>query len=354
MATASPRHSTSAPRARSGFDALTYRGQQHRLRRLAEVALAAYGLAEARYRLVKYEDNAVYQVTGVRGERFVLRLTVTDDESQTALLSWLHWLLALRRDTALVVPEPIPAADGALVIPISVAGLPSARCCLLRWVPGQGLGRLRTHTAFALAGEAAARLHWHASRWTPSPGFTRPRYDLNWLFGPTATLHAPRDIAALDRRGQEVVAMAAQRIRTAVAALGTGADTFGLLHADLNLDNFLYHDARIGIIDFADSGWGYYLYDLATTLCSLRHTVRDRRQEARLRASYLTGYERVRPLPSRYTALLPAFMALRELVIMTFILESGNLKVQGWGATRIAEAVHNLQVYLRNQPPDTS
>ena len=248
-----------------GFHTLTYRSQQRRLRRVAATALAAYGLAGAPLRLVKYEDNAVYRVIGPGTERFALRVSLAPDSGPAQLVSELRWLLALRRETSLLVPEPVPRLDGQLVHIDTTGCAAEARCSLFRWVPGREVIHDPTPTALALAGEATARLHQHSRLWRPPPGFVRPRWDFDAIFGPASVLARPRHVVGLDDRAQAIIARAIEQVRHAVAALVTDAETFGLLHADLNLANFVVRqDARIGIIDFDDCGWGYYLYDLAT------------------------------------------------------------------------------------------
>jgi Ser/Thr protein kinase RdoA (MazF antagonist) len=329
------------------YQTLSARGQQRRLRRVARTILAAYALVDAQVTLLKYEDTAVYRVTDPARGRFVLRLTLGGPDGPDALHSELIWLQVLGRDPDLHVPEPIPTRDGRLITSFALDGVPEAYACVLRWLPGSALIRAPSPALLGQVGRMAAHLHQHAQQWTPPPGFTRPRWDLDWLLGPQAVLVAATPGGLLDRRGRDVVAAAGVRIQTEVAALGTDWETFGLLHADLNLGNFVVQEAALGLIDFDDCGWGYYLYDLATTLCSLRHVVRDVRRAGVLRAAYLAGYDRVRSLPSRAETLLPTFMAMRELVIMTFILESSNANVQAWAAGRVAEAVARLEAYLQ-------
>ncbi len=329
------------------FETLSARGQQRRLRRLARTILAAYALGDAQVTLLKYEDTAVYRVTDPGRGRFVLRLTVGGLDGPDALRSELIWLQALGRDTDLHVPAPVPTRAGELITSYTLDGGPEAHACLLHWVPGSALIRAPSPALLGHAGGLAAHLHRHAQQWAPPPGFTRPCWDLDWLLGPQAVLVAATLGGLLHRRGRDVVAAAGVRIQTEVAALGTDWETFGLLHADLNLGNVVVQEAALGLIDFDDCGWGYYLYDLATTLCSLRHVVRDARRTAVLRVAYLAGYDRVHRLPSRAETLLPTFMAMRELVIMTFILESNNATVQAWAASRVAEAVARLEAYLQ-------
>ena len=91
---------------------------------------------------------------------------------------------ALRRETGLVVPEPVVARDGSLVQTVAVDGMPEARhCVLFRWVEGHFLRARPTWRPLRQAGAFLARLHEHAERFIPPKGFTRPRRDAPALLG---------------------------------------------------------------------------------------------------------------------------------------------------------------------------
>lgn len=84
-----------------------------------------------------------------------------------------------------------------------------------------------------------ARLHNHASQWHIPPGFVRIRWGWETFFGDTmgyGGINAadvwdlvPRDL----RRSFDRVAARMERMMT---QLGDGAETVGLIHADLHLD----------------------------------------------------------------------------------------------------------------------
>lgn len=171
--------------------ALTYRNQQRRLRQVAQTALTSYGLADARLVLVKYEDSAVYRVTDTKDNQYALRMMVTADAENPELLSQMLWLTGLRHDTELLVPEPIPALNGALVLSLLVTGVTRAQCCLLRWVPGRPIIKDPNPEKLVLAGTIAAQLQEHARHWTPPPDFVRPHWDLDWLLSSSSVLSAP-------------------------------------------------------------------------------------------------------------------------------------------------------------------
>jgi len=99
--------------------------------------------------------------------------------------------------------------------------------------------------------------------------------------------------------------------------LGTGPDVYGLIHADLHQENYLFHRGHVRAIDFDDCGLGHFVYDLAATLSELR----GRPDYAVLRAGLLRGYRAVRPLRAEHERYLEVFYGLRLLQLTLWFLE---------------------------------
>ena len=127
-----------------------------------DIALERFGLRGARARRLRQGFVRIFRVTcPVRGE-FCLRmydLLPPAAEEATELLeapppgrpspeqlrAQLQWLSALSRETALPVPEPVPAPDGALAPFVHFGGRPTrigrvggcgCACCCAGWRAG--------------------------------------------------------------------------------------------------------------------------------------------------------------------------------------------------------------------------
>lgn len=328
------------------FEALTHRGQAHRLRHLAVAALRNYPIHPARIGLLQYEDNAVYRIATGTGERFVLRIGAAEGHGMAEQRAEVLWLAALGRDTDLVVPAPVPTARGAALTVVEGAGVPVPRpCALFRWVPGRPLAGTVQPQVVARIGAVTAQLHQHAERFVPPPGFVRPSWGWDRLFGASSALGR----ASLPTRERDIVIATGARVREELDALGTGKQVWGLTHADLHRGNVLIDHGRVGVIDFDDCGWGYYLLDVATFLSSLRRVVGDTPTYAAWRTAYVAGYAGVRVLPARLDAHLRTFAVLRDMVIVNFVLGSTNAQVQHWGPARVAGIMHDLEGYLAGE-----
>jgi Ser/Thr protein kinase RdoA (MazF antagonist) len=119
---------------------------------------------------------------------------------------------------------------------------------------------------------------------------------------------------------------------------------FGLIHADLHQENYLFHGKQVRAIDFDDCGYGPFVYDLAVTLSELEH----RADYPTLRAALLAGYRTVRPFPPRHEPFIDTFIALRRLQLMMYILEQRNEPMfrNSWAAA-VTRDLHQLDAFIR-------
>lgn len=327
-----------------GFEQLHRRAQIGLLRQLAGVALAAYDLPPSRLALLSNFSNTTFRVDSATGQRYVLRIHRTGTPTVETVGAELAWLAALRRDTLLEVPAPVPTRAGPLLTLASTPGVPWPHICVLfRWMPGQRLRHGLTPRYMERVGELMAHLHNHAAQWELPQGFTRGRVDwpiasARWLPDPFApeVITSIRTLVAdtLSAGEAEQVLAVLARVRASEETLGMSQEgrqaTFGLIHADLHYRNLLFARGIVRAIDFDDCGFGPLLYDPAVMLSELL----DWPDYPALRAGLLAGYRRVRPLPAEHEAHLDAFIALRRVQDALWMLESREQPVlsDDWAA----------------------
>jgi Ser/Thr protein kinase RdoA (MazF antagonist) len=326
------------------------------LTHIAKRALSHYGLGYAQQVLLEDLTNVVYRIQplGQRchlGERkaetvdhegFVLRIHASGQHSTQAIHEELQWLLAIRRDTPLLVPLPVPADDGSLVQEIPTPGEPIPRqCVLFHYVPGVFLNDTLRPQDVHCVGAFMAHLHHHAEQFVTSctPRPTRRARFCNvhaWRQGSSkvAAQYTSEELA--------VFATVAQRVQSTVYHLGEGKDVFGFIHADLHQWNYLFYNGEVGAIDFDDCGWGYYAYDMAVTLSYLE----ARPAFPALQEAFLRGYQSVRPLPERYSECIEVFLAARILHMVPWVLSLSSPSLVSWGPGYLQQAVVRLRRFL--------
>ena len=346
------------------FEILTKAGQLRRLRRLAVKALTAYEIQGPRLTPLQHEGNTTFRVDLANGERYVLRIHHPSLRTVEAVQSELIWLTALRRETELVVPEPIPTRDGDLFTVADVTEIPEPRICVLfRWIPGRFLDVRLTPPHLERVGAFMARLQLHGAQFKPQHGFVRGRLDnlteeARCIAGRGASeallrqqIDNPVDETAAIRLVTEIcspedgarVAALIRRIREAQQIVGQKPETFGLIHGDLHQDNYFFHQGQVRAIDFDDCGYDYYLYDIAVTLSE----VNWRENTPELRKSFLKGYRSIRDLSSEQLGYLDTFITFRDLQLIIAKIEMRTHPAfrAGW-ASSVKEMLQDVKNFL--------
>ncbi len=342
----------------------SHRGEGRRQRDVARAALSRYGLASVRLTLLGQAVNAVFRVdvpaapadatpeTEPR-RRFVLRIYrpasggYVANHDMPSIVSELVWLRSLRHDAGLVVPDPIPADDGALISEVRIVGDTEAwRCVLSAWVPGRRFSVGLTPTHLEGVGRFMGRMHRHAAAFVPPPGFMRPRWDWERLFGAASVLGATKRDLFFGAADLAVFAALARQADGVMRALGKEPQVFGLIHSDLHQGNYLFQGRNVHAIDFDECGFGHYLFDMAVTLFALRR----REDYAPLRAAFLRGYRREHALTERDEQYLEIFLVLRVVDFVNWIMSWPSPDDQPWGRAYLARSVTMIQAFLEGKP----
>lgn len=293
---------------------LTAAEQADQLSRIAQQALIAYGFKQAELKLISHGENTVFRVDGVHplvakaqddryaATRFTLRIHRANYLSLDEIGSELCWLQFLSQEAQLPVPQPVPNSAGQLCQVVEAQGMPEARVCsLTRWVKGRSLldadsfGRLAPINLEAV-GRLIAHLHDQAEHWPIPQNFTRPRWDWNGLFGARAG-YSDNGSQVWDLTPQpykHLLERVSQKFRETVASLSDDPSQFGLIHGDFWAGNLLIDHGQLRLIDFADCGFGYWIYDLARVLNDF---VSDPTFSTSL-DQLLSGYSQIRAVPA--------------------------------------------------------
>ncbi|MFN0284656.1 MAG: phosphotransferase enzyme family protein [Kineosporiaceae bacterium] len=295
--------------------------QRERLELIARDALRHHGFGpDAGLTLLNISENATYAVDDpVTGERSVLRVHRPGYHSRPAVESELAWVRALRAEDVVRTPEVLTAQDGRTVVTGRHPDGEERYAVRFAWCPGAEPAGERLVEDFRDLGAVTARLHRHALSWRRPAGFTRFRWDYETSVGPRGHWGRWQDGMAVGPAELEVLGRLDAVLRERLARFGDGPDRFGLVHADMRLANLLVDpdDATGGVtvIDFDDSGFGWFMYDLGSSLSFIEHDP----QVPELIDAWVTGYRTVAPLSAQEEAELPTFVLLRRLLLVAWI-----------------------------------
>lgn len=298
--------------------------QVERLGALAQAALGHWGIEEADLELLKHRENAVFGVTLPDNTRYALRVHRAGYHSDDELRSELEWMKALDR-YGVHTPTIVPTRSGELFAVISVDGVPEPRQCdLLGWVDGTPLGSIEGEVeterntlvqSYRTVGELAAKLHNHASSWTMPDGFTRHAWDVDGILGENPFWGRFWELEALTPEQGKLLQLARERLRDVLTAFGQTEDRYSLIHADFLPENLLVTNGDVKLIDFDDSGFGWHLFEIATSL--FFHLGEEYFDD--VCSAMVSGYREHRTLPDDHLDLLPAFFLARGFTYLGWV-----------------------------------
>jgi len=312
--------------------------EHDRMQALALAALRGWELEVAAIAPIKVRENAVFRIDLAGGGRAVLRVHRAGYHSDDELAAEFVWMRALEA-AGIPVPRVIRSRGGRDFEVVATPEGTARQIDVFEWIEGRQLGSVedgigdgadiadRYHTIGAIA----ARMHNQTAGWQRPAGFRRHAWDAAGLVGEQPFWGRFWDLAALTPQQKSLFMHTRTRIAHELAAYGTKPDRFGLIHADLVPENLLIDGSRVQVIDFDDAGFGWHLFELATSL----YFITGEAIYPAARAALIRGYRGERELSDETLERLPLFLAARGTTYL------------GWVHTRQeTETARELTPYL--------
>ena len=302
----------------------------------ARSAAPEWGLEIEDLELISHTENAVFRVDTTAGRRVVMRLHRPGYNTLPEMHSELLWVDALG-EAGLETPVQLRTLSGEGYA-TAQAGAEERVVGVIDWIPGVRMGEALYQdpslapTLYRTIGELAARIHLHSESWQPPAGFVRRRWDDEGLVGPDPLWGRFWETSILTDRQRSLFERGRAEIFKTLNALPQDSSMFGLIHADLHLNNVLVDGDDLTIIDFDDAGFGWYLHELAVTL----ESASDEPWYDDAFAALVEGYRSIRPLSDDELALLPVFITQRTLMIVAWMDARPELGLE----TQIAYAIN--------------
>jgi Ser/Thr protein kinase RdoA (MazF antagonist) len=309
-----------------------------------EPALSCWEAASGRVRLINHSENQTFLIEGPQQRAFTLRVHRPGYQSHVSIESELAWLMALRRDTALAVPEPIPGRDGQLLQRFdSPRG--ERMAVLFRFIDGEeprpdsNLGDL-----FVTLGNYAATMHEHVAHWQRPPGFHRQVWQAATILDADGPWGDWRIAPGVNDANRPILDRLDSALWLRLADYGTGADRYGLIHADMRLGNLLVDGDKVTLIDFDDCGFCWFAYDFAAAI-SFHET---NPAIPALRAAWLEGYQAVRQLSREDITAIDSMIMLRRMALLAWIGSHSDTRLAQQHMRGFADGTAQLaERYLR-------
>lgn len=321
-----------------------------RMARLARRALEAYDLRVATLEPLGVSQNWMFRLRTEDGRRFAVRVNRPGMRTPLDIASEMHWLAALRRDTDLVVPDPLPDRDGRCVQVVSGPGLePDAivehAVSVFGWIDGATVGdHLGPATARGM-GTALGRLQDHADRFVPPVPFTASRLERAYTFGarPDVLDEGAPEHPWFPPERRKLIERTAVRVQAQIDAIHADRAALRFLHIDLHAANVkrLPRGQGLALLDFDDSRWAHPAQDVAIALYYL--WVRPRGEA--LWDAWAEGYASVRGDLPADRATLETLVAGRQVDLLSFVLDARLLADSAMPAwlDRVEERLRRLE-----------
>ena len=264
--------------------------------------------------LLNVSENATFLVSDPEAGPSVLRVHRLGYHTEQEIASELAWMDALRAEAGVRTPRVLPAVDGRRMVTVAERGGATVRHCVrFEFLPGTEPDLAARH--FEELGEITARMHRHARAWRRPDWFTRFHWNHAAAFGSTPRWGRWQDGIGVGASERRVLARLEDTLRIRLQAFGMAPERYGLAHADTRLANLLVHDGSVSVIDFDDSGFSWYLYDLGTTVSFFEHSP----EVPALVDSWLEGYRRAGELSAEDQAEIWTFILFRRLLLLAWI-----------------------------------
>ncbi len=306
------------------FFAMPLERQLSAMGQAAHAALERWGLSGAQLSLIKHRENAVYRVETSTRQKFALRVHRLGYHSDQELRSELQWMHALK-DSGISTATVVPTLDGSLFCALpDQSGTWTFQVDLLGWVDGEALGSIEEGAnldpqeladVYQHIGVIAAKTHNHFESWDKPTDFARHAWDLEGLVGDNPFWGRFWELEALTADQKELMLRVRSQLREDLGRFGTATDRYGVVHADFLPENFLVNNNGITLIDFDDAGYGWHLFDLATSLWVL---LGEDYFDA-VTQSLIDGYRTQRALPDDHVAMLPTFLMARITTYLRWV-----------------------------------
>ncbi|ETI68980.1 phosphotransferase enzyme family protein [Neobacillus vireti] len=316
---------------------------------IANTALPSYPfLSQSTIQLLNYSENATYLVTDSgRGEKYILRVGRPGYHTKMEVESELEWLKSIHKHSSIHISLPILGGNSEYIQVVQHQN-EQYYCTLFTFLEGDAPNEENESeliSQFFKLGEITAQLHEHSiNNWESLRKIRRLTWDYDTILGTAPKWGRWQDGLAITEEREELFTKVSKKIRDRLNRFGKAANRYGLIHSDLRLANLLVEREQIKVIDFDDCGFGWYLYDFATSLSFIEH----KPYVPALIASWLKGYRRVRPLSEEEEQEIPTFILMRRLQLIAWVGSRDNETTRELGNGFTEDTDKIAKRYLQN------
>lgn len=307
-------------------------------------------LANSTVKILDYSENATYLVEKPDvGEKYILRVCRPNYHTKEEIASEVHWLQSIDENTSIIVSRPILGLNNEYIQTVTLDNRPfEYYCVLFTFLDGEEPDvddEDKLIKVFGEIGRTTAKIHNHVvNNWKEFEQIKRPIWNYETILGENPKWARWQDGLGITPERLELFERVSKVIKSRLEKFGKDCNRFGLIHADLRHANLLVKDGEVKVIDFDDSGFGWYLYDLAASLTFIEH----RPYVPELIEEWLKDYRKVRALSEEEEKEIPTFIMMRRLQLIAWVGSRDNETAQELGSEYTEQTDELAKAYLKN------
>ena len=299
---------------------------QHAIFKLAEEAIKNWDVEVKSINLHLQSENTVFKVEGLDGNTYALRVHRRGYHDLEELNSEHVWTSSLS-NAGLLVPEAVVTRSGEAYTSVSFLNSSEYRYVgLVKWIEGTILNDLildleekDVSDVYESLGKVIAKFHKATIAWEKPKDFKRHSFDTDGLLGSKPFWGRFWEAQNATTREREKLSLIRNNITEILSKLPRDINSFGMIHADLHSQNVLIQGKSLSVIDFDDSGFGWYGFDLAVAIWDrLDFTATGCHFDIAYK-SLIRGYLEERPNAKDIIETIPTFLLMRTLMIIRWI-----------------------------------
>lgn len=294
--------------------------------KLAEEAIKHWDVEVKSINLHLQSENTVFKVEGLDGNTYALRIHRKGYHDLEELNSEHVWTSSLS-NAGLLVPEAVVTRSGEAYTSVSFLNSSEYRYVgLVKWIEGTILNDLildleekDVSDVYESLGKVVAKFHKATIAWEKPKDFKRHSFDTDGFLGSKPFWGRFWEAQNATTREREKLSLIRNNITESLSKLPKDINSFGMIHADLHSQNVLIQGKSLSVIDFDDSGFGWYGFDLAVAIWDrLDFTATGCHFDIAYK-SLIRGYLEERPNAKDIIETIPTFLLMRTLMIIRWI-----------------------------------
>ena len=294
--------------------------------KLAEEAIKHWDVEVKSINLHLQSENTVFKVEGLDGNTYALRIHRKGYHDLEELNSEHVWTSSLS-NAGLLVPEAVVTRSGEAYTSVSFLNSSEYRYVgLVKWIEGTILNDLildleekDVSDLYESLGKVVAKFHKATIAWEEPKDFKRHSFDTDGFLGSKPFWGRFWEAQNATTSEREKLSVIRNNITKILSKLPRDINSFGMIHADLHSQNVLIQGKSLSVIDFDDSGFGWYGFDLAVAIWDrLDFTATGCHFDIAYK-SLIRGYLEERPNAKDIIETIPTFLLMRTLMIIRWI-----------------------------------